>query len=74
MSGNLLNAIKHADIVIVMLNSVSHHTANQAISAARDQNKYVAATNTNSPLAIEDAIDRAMKREPIYMPTSHVIE
>lgn len=74
MSGNLLNAIKHADIVIVMLNSVSHHTANQAISAVRDQNKYVAATNTNSPLAIEDAIDRAMKREPIYMPTSHVIE
>ena len=74
MAGSLLTAVKHADIVIVMLNSVSHHTANQAISIARDQNKLVSATNTNSPLAIEEAIDRAMKREPIYLPTSHVIE
>lgn len=74
MAGNLLTAIKHADIVIVMLNSISHHTANQAISIARDQNKLVSATNTNSPLAIEEAIDRAIKREPIYMPASHVIE
>lgn len=74
MAGNLLTAIKHADIVIVMLNSISHHTANQAISIARDQNKLVSATNTNSPLAIEEAIDRALKREPIYMPASHVIE
>lgn len=74
MEGNLLTAVKHADIVIVMLNSVSHNTANKAISNARDMNKFVATTNTNSPLAIEEAIDRAMKREPIYMPTSHVIE
>lgn len=74
MAGDLLTAIKHADVVIVMLNSVSHHTANQAISNARDQNKLVSATNINSPLAIEEAIDRALKREPIYMPASHVID
>ncbi|AQW20736.1 hypothetical protein PL11_001790 [Lentilactobacillus curieae] len=71
---NLNKAIKHADVVLVMLNSISHNTANQAISIAREQKKLVAATNVNSPLAIEQAISRALNHQPIYVPSHHVVE
>lgn len=74
IEGDLTTAIRHADIVIIMLHSVSHNTANHAISIAKDFDKFIAATNTNSPLAIEEAIDRALKREPVYQSSSHVVE
>ncbi|WP_268913512.1 DUF2325 domain-containing protein [Lentilactobacillus sp. SPB1-3] len=71
---NLSKAITHADIVLIMLNSVSHNTANHAISIAREQHKLVAATNMNSPLAIEQAISRAINHQPIYVPSHHIVE
>lgn len=74
IESDLLTAVKHADVVIVMLHSVSHETANKAIANARSFNKMVATSNINSPLSIEEAIKRALNREPIYQQSSHVVE
>lgn len=74
IESNLATAVKHADIVIVMLHAVSHETANKAIAHAKDFHKLVATSNINSPLSIEDAIKRALNREPVYQQSSHVVE
>ncbi|EEI71808.1 DUF2325 domain-containing protein [Lentilactobacillus hilgardii] len=74
IESDLLTAVKHADIVIVMLHSVSHETANKAITNAKNFDKLVATSNINSPLSIEAAILRALNREPIYQQSSHIVE
>ncbi|MCI1923822.1 MAG: DUF2325 domain-containing protein [Lentilactobacillus buchneri] len=74
IESDLLTAVKHADIVIVMLHSVSHETANKAIANAKNFDKLVATSNINSPLSIEAAILRALNREPIYQQSSHIVE
>ncbi|MFT8909613.1 MAG: hypothetical protein ABF908_12290 [Lentilactobacillus diolivorans] len=68
-----LMAVKHADMVIVMLHSVSHETANQAITNAKDLEKMMATSNINSSLSIENAILRALNRESIYQQVSHIV-
>lgn len=74
IESDLITAVKHADIVIVMLHSVSHETANKAIANAKSFDKMVATSNINSPLSLEEAIQRALNREPIYQQTSHIVE
>ncbi|AQW21462.1 hypothetical protein PL11_005700 [Lentilactobacillus curieae] len=71
---SLLSAIKHDDVVIVMLDSMSHKIANQAFRTSKDLNKLVSSTNVNSPLAIEESIKRALNREPIYTSANHIVD
>lgn len=74
IASNLVTAVKHADVVVVMLHAVSHETANKAIAHAKAFHKMVATSNVNSPLGIEDAIKRALNHEPVYQQASHVVE